>query len=662
MKNLISFLLLTLFCQVIYSQLEENEKVEELYYEGNQYILSEEHIEALPSFLELNKIAPSANIRYKLGECYLNINGQKDKSISYLESAVQSSSSIYDPASPYEKKAPLRAWYLLGKAYRINNEPDKAILALETLLDSLNGDEPEVVEQIEWEIEVNEAAKIFMESPISLTKENVGDIINNNFSNYNPAVTASEGTIFYMEALKFYDAIMVAEKDDNGTISTDNLTPKLRSDGDNYLTWASSEGDKLLFTYYDIFTKGDIYQGIKKDGKWEKLEKLGDNINSNYDETHASISSDGKTLYFTSNRPGGFGALDIYKSELNDDGEWGVAVNLGGAINSYKNENTPFITNDGKTLFFASENYYNMGGYDIFKSRTQSDNSWSKPKNLGYPINSTDDDLFFFPVNNGKTGYLAIFNDSEGFGSNDIYRITNFSEPELRKFTLNGSINIEDKNITDEDVSVVIESEGNKIAEPQIKDRNFSVRVKEGEYDVSVEVDGYDKSTVAVELDDDQDKLKIPLDFQLTKIDETISASIDTIILRNIYFMFDRYSLSSENLKYLSDLAVEIKDYDLDWQIDGYTDTKGAETYNLHLSKLRAKAVKKYLEKLGVDADNIHINAYGEKNPIAKEQTSEGADLPEGRKYNRRVEIRFENTPEGIILIKESNIPKHLLK
>ncbi len=662
MKYLLSILLLIIYYQFAFSQELENEKVEELYFEGNEYISSEEHIEALPVFLELSKIAPSANIRYKLGECYLNIEGQKDKAISYLEDAVRYSSKNYDAASPYEKNAPLRAWYLLGKAYRINNEPDKAIAAFEVLLDSLNGDEPEIVEQVQWEIEVNENAKIFMESPISLTKENIGGPFNTNLSNYNAVVTADENTLFYMDAQKFYDAIMKGDKGTNGEINVDNLTPKLRSDGDFYLTWVSPEGDKLLFTFYDIFTKGDIYISIKQDEKWSRLERLGENINSSYDETHACISADGKTLYFTSNRVGGFGALDIYKSELQEDGKWGVAINLGGEINSYKNENTPFITNDGKTLFFSSENHYNMGGYDIFKSQLLGGDLWSKPKNLGYPINTTDDDLFFFPLDGGKTGYIAIYNETDGFGGDDIYRISNFTEPELRKFTLNGSVKLEDEFVSDEDISAVIESNGKTVAEPEIREGNFSVRVKEGKYDVSVKVDGYEESTFNVELDDDQEKLKIPMEFIFTQVDNKTSEILDTIVLKNLYFMFDKYSLTKENQEYLSGLIKEIGGYNLTWKVNGYTDSKGSENYNLKLSELRAKSVVTFLEKIGVSSNNIQMKAYGEENPIAKENTGEGVDLPEGRKYNRRVEVRFDNIPEDVIFIEEVNIPGHLKK
>jgi len=156
------------------------------------------------------------------------------------------------------------------------------------------------------------------------------------------------------------------------------------------------------------------------------LEKLNNNINSKANETHACITDNGKTLYFTSDREGGFGGFDIYKSELDANGGWGAPQNIGATINSYLDEVTPFISEDSNTLYFSSQGHYNIGGFDIFKSTLKGD-SWTKPENLGYPFNTTDDDVFFFPLQNGKIAYYSKFKET-GFGENDIYRIEIFEQ------------------------------------------------------------------------------------------------------------------------------------------------------------------------------------------------------------------------------------------
>ena len=152
---------------------------------------------------------------------------------------------------------------------------------------------------------------------------------------------------------------------------------------------------------------------------------------------------DGKTLYFTSNRAGGYGGLDIYKSERTRGGDWGPAMNLGPVINSKYNEDTPFITADGNTIYFSSMGHYNMGGYDIFYSTRLDNGQWSKPINAGYPLNTTHDDLFFTPVGDGAYAYYAKYNIDDTYGLMDIYKLEVFTDLHPRKFILNGISRVE---------------------------------------------------------------------------------------------------------------------------------------------------------------------------------------------------------------------------
>jgi len=181
------------------------------------------------------------------------------------------------------------------------------------------------------------------------------------------------------------------------------------------------------------------------------MELLGENINSNQAETHASVSSDGNTLYFTSNKKGGLGGLDIYSSKKMKNGQWGSGENLGPKINTIYNEETPFLAADGQTLYFSSEGHYNMGGFDIFYSGLKENGKWDNPTNIGYPVNTTRDNVFYNPVGAGYIGYISKIN-RDGLGNKDIFRIEIISEKDetISEFSgpvdMNGRIIKIDKN------------------------------------------------------------------------------------------------------------------------------------------------------------------------------------------------------------------------
>jgi outer membrane protein OmpA-like peptidoglycan-associated protein len=196
---------------------------------------------------------------------------------------------------------------------------------------------------------------------------------------------------------------------------------------DCLITCISADGKELYLTRTDNIDS-DIYVSYYRNGRWTEIRALKSPVNSSYYESHASISADGQTLYFTSNRKGGFGAQDIYRVERVEQGEWQMAENLGGTINTAYNEESPFITEDGQRLYFSSQGHQTMGGYDVFYCTLQPDGSWSYPVNLGYPLNSGDDEVFYVPVDNGKSGMMASARSDESPG---IYKVRYLSEEEI---------------------------------------------------------------------------------------------------------------------------------------------------------------------------------------------------------------------------------------
>jgi hypothetical protein len=265
-------------------------------------------------------------------------------------------------------------------------------------------------------------AKTLIANPVSFTEENTGQLFNDEKSNFNPVISADNKSFAFMVSLKFYDAIMFSRFLNGKWTAPVNITPEIQSDGDFYISCLSADG-KTLFLSRDDNYNSDIYFSSYNGESWSKTIKLNKYINTKYWESHGFISEDGSQLIFASDRPGGFGGLDIYISHK-VNGDWGPAVNLGPEINTQFNEDRPFLINKGVTLFFSSQGHQNIGGYDMFRSEVQSNGLWSKPKNLGYPLNTPDDNMFFMPVGEGKTGYYSIMRETTGYGKEDIYKIT----------------------------------------------------------------------------------------------------------------------------------------------------------------------------------------------------------------------------------------------
>lgn len=280
------------------------------------------------------------------------------------------------------------------------------------------------IDYLSHQLEGLERARTFKKYSINLLRSNLGETINNRLPNFNPVISGDGKTMAFTTKERFYQSINISKKINGKWEKPTNITLDLVVDG-NCSTLSLNYNATELYLFKDDNHDGNIYVSNFSNGKWSPMRKLNENINTESYETHASISADGSKLYFASNREGGFGDLDIYVSHKDEMGNWGPAVNLGENINTQFNENTPFITNDGKTLFFSSDGHNTMGGYDIFFSQLNDNGSWSTPINLGYPINTTDDELFYQPIGDGAMGLMAMF-DPKGFGETDIVLIEIF--------------------------------------------------------------------------------------------------------------------------------------------------------------------------------------------------------------------------------------------
>ncbi len=445
----ISFNIRKSFCLLVFYSLfsfnaftQDEDNFKELFLEAESFFLFEEFQDALPLYQRLLQLDPeNYNINYKIGICYLNDPYQVSKSIPYLEKAIKGASPDYRINNYRERMAPLEVYYYLGNAYRVNNRLNDAIEIynfFQTVMDPVVYD----AELVEAQIEACEVAKALQSNPVYFTSSNLGETINDRFEEINPVVSGDESVIAFTRRLQFYDAVFYSRKENGKWTYPINLTPSFAVDGNTYVTGISYNGDEIFVYRSDDFD-GNIYVSRRENDQWSNLKKLNNNINTKYWESHASISDDGKTLYFTSNRKGGYGGLDIYKSQRRDGGDWGPAINLGPVINTKYNEDTPFITDGGKTIYFSSMGHYNMGGYDIFYSTKLDNGQWSVPVNAGYPLNTTDDNRFFVPTRDGTHAYYSNYNADDSYGMADIYRMEVFSDLHPRKFILKGITRIE---------------------------------------------------------------------------------------------------------------------------------------------------------------------------------------------------------------------------
>lgn len=511
-KNLILLILILISFSHLHSQGEPDYR--EMFLEAESFFLFEEYNEALPLYLRLsNKYPENDNINYKIGVCYLNNIYEKEKSISYLERAVTDINPKYKDNNFKETSAPLESLFALGNAYRINNQLDKAI---ETYQQFKQQADPAIYDHdlIEEQIIACNNALDMKTRPVDLDLINLGDRINTRFADINPVLSGDETKMVYIQQQQFYDAVFYSEKVDGEWSYPRNIIPELGVDEDAYPTALSYDGTILLIYRSDNFI-GDLYYSEFSNGSWSTLIKLNDNINTKYWESHACLTKNSDTLYFTSNRKGGYGGLDIYYSVKDPSGEWGTAVNLGPVINSKYNEETPFITADGKTLYFSSYGHYNMGGYDIFYSNRLDENTWSAPMNAGYPINTTEDDIFFHPVQNGNFAYFPRFLEGS-LGFADIYIIEIFSTTHPRKFRIKGLVSYPPEAIMTRPVSVKVIEEFSRdtvtTAFADLPTGEFSFEITAGSYDLLIEGEEIETMTIPLHIPEGSKDKEIQLE------------------------------------------------------------------------------------------------------------------------------------------------------
>lgn len=402
--------------------------------------------------------------------------------------------------------------------------------------------------------------------------------------------------------------------------------------------------DYLIFSRMNIvqgaptYRNYDLYYSEWIDGEWTEAKSLGSNINcSDSWESQPSLSSDGKLLFFASDRSGGYGASDIWYAIRQPDGSWGKAQNIGPKINTEGNERSPFLHTDSKTLYFASSGHDGIGGLDIFYAKVNEKNEWDTPVNIGYPINSEHDEVDFFVSLDGKTGYFSsnkIGKSGERVNNSDwnVYQFDLYEEARPQNMIIiKGEVQVEDHDFSGTIVEIR-DTASQVIATTSVNEYSgkyaIATELKEEqptELIINVKKEGHAFDTKLISTDKIIDNV-VTSDAKVEKVE--VGKTYD---LHDIYFGTNLYSLTS-NSKQIINLFVEFlnENPSIKVEIQGHTDNIGNDQANQLLSERRAKSVYDYILSKGIDSERIRYKGYGEDLPIATN------DTPEGRAKNRR--------------------------
>lgn len=505
------FLILSLSSTGVYGQYGD---LKENFLEAEAYFLFEEYNEALPLYLRIHRADPeNDNINYKIGICFLKDPYQKEQAIDYLLDASDNTNPDYKENKYKERTAPMETYYYLGDAYLVNDSIDKALEYYQYFLEIADPDIYDL-ELVKEQIRTCERARNLKTKPVDYDRRNMSELINSRFADINPILSGDGNRLVYVSKRAFYDATFFAEKVNGEWQPPRNIIPELGVDGDVYPTCLSWDGNTMIIYRNDDFI-GNLYMSEYRNGSWSPMVKLGENINTKYWESHGCLTKDGNTLYFTSNRKGGYEGLDIYRSEKQADGTWGPPKNLGPTINSRYNEDTPFITENGKRLYFSSYGHYGMGGYDVFYSDLNEEGEWGEPINMGYPVNTTDDNLFFTPVNNGDNALFSQYIEGEGFGRHDIYYLDIYSENNPRMYMITGSLGSGSRPVSPEDsvrVYLVDKQTGDTLQQTMADSAlKFTMEAPKGFYDLLLTSNKHQAIRDSITIDETTDKAGLQL-------------------------------------------------------------------------------------------------------------------------------------------------------
>lgn len=638
--------------------------------------------QAIPHYEAANNFNPNnGDLNYKIGICHLMSN-MKFKALEYFEKAYKLKPTVSPDIQFY-----------IGRGSQLAEQWDKAIKAYELYKNTLNTktDMPKIMD-VSKRIEECRNAKKLVAKPVRVWIDNMGKNVNSEYPEYGMVMNADGSEIYFTSRRPnttgggtdeysggYFEDIYMSTKVNKEYQPANNVGEPINTKGHDATVALSPDGSKMLI-YIDDKGDGNIYESLRKGNEWSKPKKLNSEICSPYHEPSAWYSPDMKKLYFVSDRPlSGKGEAkdkDIYVASWDAKKEiWTNVTRLPETVNTPYDEDGIFLHPDGKTLYFSSKGHNTMGGYDIFYTVLQEDGSWLTPINVGYPINTPDDDIFFVVAANGKEAYMTSFR-KDGFGEKDLYKITFLGEEKQPM------LNTEEVLLAGKGVPM-----REKVIEPKMEIKRSSLSLLKGVIRdektkqpvfASIELIDNEKNIVIAEFNSDpvtgkymvslpagknygiavkgegylfhSENFDIPKESDYQEYEKNVDLKKvevgQVIVLRNIFFDLNKYSLRPESQNELDRLIKLLNDNPtIRIQISGHTDSRGSASYNKELSHNRAKAVVDYLVDKGISVKRLEYQGYGKEQPMITDEEIAKLRLPQDKEdahqSNRRTEFKI---------------------
>ena len=639
MKN-IWFLLIgvslsyTAMAQGVHTYSTKSKKAIKYYEQSTNFFIRRQYGPAL-ELLEysLKKDADFAEAQLRVGKIYYALNNE-DQAKVHLQRAVKEK---YDDPRFTDAHLLLANLYFGDGEYEEAQELIQHLLKISRLPKVIKDDARNLLANIEY-------TQQEIDNPLPYHPEPVGGEVNRFPLQYFPVLTVDQQTMIFTgrrgTTPQYDEDIYVSEKDEAGTwmaprsISENITTP--RNEG---TCTVSADGRTLIFTACEDRSglgSCDLYLARKTGGRWSRPENLGRNINSRAWESQPSLSADGRTLYFVSDRKGGMGRRDIYVTQRQPDGEWAPAQNLGGEINTPRDEVSPFIHVNGQTLYFASNGRPGFGGFDLYVTEREQQ-QWRTPKNLGYPINTYQDQASLFITADGRDGYYSNEQNRDNNAvRSEIYR---FELPEeirvkYRSSYVKGTVyNAVTKEPLGADIELVDLKQQQTVSQVQSDsvDGGYLMVLTEGaDYALYVDKENFLFKSLTFDFAA-QPGEAVPQPITIDVYLDPVEKGRETV-LNNIFFDTDKYEIKARSEPELHKVIAFLQENPaLRITINGHTDNVGTPTYNQTLSANRAQAVYHYLIAAGIAADRLAFQGYGPDKPIADNSSEQG------RQKNRRI-------------------------
>lgn len=619
--------------QKIYST--KSRKAINFYNESEHFLARHQYNEAIDILLQaVDKDNKFVEAHLRLAFCYKLLNNVEAQK-THLELVIE----YTDTPARY-----MNVYFSLGEAYYLLQEYDKAIITLGNFL-NFQGINQRLIPEAKWLLENVYFAKEGIVNPVEIHPEILPQIINAGPLQYFPVLTANESEIFYTHRIGAHpghdENIFVSEKDEQGNWKTPrSISSNINTRNNEGTCSISADGKVLILTSCSGrggFGSCDLYISYKEGNDWSVPVNMGPEINSPSWDSQPSLSADGRKLYFISERPDGYGGRDIWLSQMDDHDEWLSSVNLGTDINTSKDEVSPFIHVNGQTLYFASKGYLGFGGYDLYASEYY-DSAWTEPKNLGYPVNTPQDQISLFVTARGDKAYYSL--DSYNTDGTPLSMIYSFDIPaEISvsnksyyvkgrildantRLPLKATVELRDVN-KNELIS--------RVSSDSLIGEYMMVLTEGSEYALYVERQGYLFESRNFDLPKGSVVDPLIMDFLLKKVEKgTVT------ILNNIFFNVDEYTLREKSITELEKVVKYLKDNPaLKIEISGHTDNSGSKDYNQQLSVKRSESVYNYMIEHSISEARIAFKGYGQTQPAYPNDTEEN------RSKNRRIEFKI---------------------